>query len=404
VLQGDSRRPSLNDYVGAIASLEKAQQIRRRLLQSDPTDSENRRLLADNLRLLAIRRMLQTDVEGGTRDGKEALQIYASLVAEQPDSLPLQRASLEAEVEHGTSYTNLSKYVEAIPLLQQTAGRIEELIQKHPGDAETERILAQCLAALGLALSWESRQPEAETQMTRAVSIAESLAARFPHDTNLKQTVWKIYESASSIFEEIDDARGFALCDKSRQIVEEIIAADRANTQARHNLSKSFSRLGISAANLGRPEEAIGYLERAMAIVRELHEKDPLNRGYDRDVSSLYIRMGVTRYKQRDFPAALAAFQNSAASFEKQIAGDPANTILLRDSAIAYRHAGITHKELAQAADGESRQAHRAAEKENYQRALDVLFKAQAQKALPASSHVLIERCQKDIAALESLP
>ena len=401
VLQGDSRKPSLGDFVGAIASLEKAQQIRRRLLQSDPNDTENRRLLADNLRLLAIRRMLQSDVEGGSRDGKEALQIYERLVREQPDSLELQRAFLEAQVEHGTSYTNLSKYAEAIPLLRTTAAEIEMLRRKYPDDLETERILAQSLSSLGLALSWESRQPEAEAEMTRAVEIAESLVTRLPHDTNVKQLLWKVYESASSIYEEIDDAKAFQLCDKSRQVVEEIIAADRANAQARHNLSKTFSRLGISAANLNRPEEAIGYLERAMAIVREMHEKDPLNRGYDRDLSALYIRMGVTRYKQRDFPAALAAFQNSAVSFEKQIAADPANTILLRDSAIAYRHAGITHKELAQTDDEEVRQMHRAAEKENYQRALDVLFKAQAQKALPESSRVLIERCQKDIAELE---
>jgi hypothetical protein len=34
VLQGDSRKPSLSDFRGAIASLEKAQRIRRRLLEN----------------------------------------------------------------------------------------------------------------------------------------------------------------------------------------------------------------------------------------------------------------------------------------------------------------------------------------------------------------------------------
>lgn len=399
VLQGDSRKPSLSDFRGAIASLEKAQQIRRRLLAVKPNDAENRRLLADNLRLLAIRRMAQSDVEGGLRDSKEALRIYDKLVTEMPGSLELQRAFLEAQVEDAM---NFGKDADAIPPLQQVAGKIDELLRTASADTETERILARCLAALGIALSWENRQPEAEAEMTRAVTIAESLVARFPNDMNLKQDLWKIYESASGIYEQIDDARAFELCDKSRRVAEEIIAADRANAQARHNLSKSFSRLGISASNLDRPVEALDLLERARAIVLELQEKDPLNRGYDRDLSVLYIRIGLARVKQGDLTGALAAYLKSAELYEKQLADDPANTIGLYDLAIAYRHAGLVHKELAKS-DKQIRQVHRAAEKENYQRALNSLLKAQAQKALPEFSRKLIETYRKDIEELDKL-
>ena len=401
VLQGDSRRPSLSDFRGAIASLEKALQIRRRLLEIDPKDAGNRRLLADNLRLLAIRRMTQSDVEGGFRDGKEALQLYENLVAENPYSPELQRTLLETQVEAATSYINLSRFAEAIEPLQQTAGKLEALRRRDADDTETERILAKCLASLGLALSWESRQPEAEAEMTRAVAIAESLVARFPNDTNLKQDLWKVYESASGIYEEIDDARAFELCEKSRRIVEEIIATDRANVQARHNLSKSFSRLGISASNLGKPAEALGYLERAMALVLELQEKDPLNRGYDRDVSALYIRIGVAREKLRDLPGALAAYLKSAELYERQLAADVANTIALRDLAIAYQRAGTVDEALAKNSNGQIRQTHLAAAKEVYRRALDAMLKAQTQKALPEVNRKLLEEVRADLERLE---
>ena len=402
VLQGDSRKPSLSDFRGAIASLEKAQQIRRRLLASNPGDAQNRRLLADNLRLLAIRRMAQSDVDGGFRDVREALQLYEKLAAEQPGSLPLRRAWLEAQIEEATNYVNLARDAEAVPLLQRAAAAIDALHREHEGDVETTRILARCLASLGLALSWSNRQPEAEAEMARAVPIAETLAARFPNDTNLKQELWKIYESAAGIFEENDDARAFELCDRSRQVAEEMIAIDRANAQGRHNLSKSYSRLGISAANLGRLDEAIDYLERTKAIVLQLQEKDPLNRGYDRDLSAVHIRIGVTRGKQRDFAAALAAHLTAAELYERQLANDPANTICLRDSAIAYRHAGVAHKELAESSDPVARQHHIAGQKENYRRALDALLKAQSVKALPEATLHLVATLQKDIAELEA--
>jgi tetratricopeptide (TPR) repeat protein len=345
--------------------------------------------------------MAQSDAEGSIKDGQEALQIYERLIAERPESLDLQRAFHEAQVEKAMNYSSLGRDAEAIPLLQKAAGNIETLRRTYPGDAETERIFARCLASLGLSLSWESRQTEAEAEMARAIAIAESLVARFPNDTNLKQDLWKTYETASSIYEQIDDARAFELCEKSRRVAEDIIAADPGNVQARHNLSKSFSRLGVSASHLGKPVEALGYLERAMAIVLELQEKDPLNRGYDRDVSALYIRVGLARLKQRDFPGALAAFEKSATHYEKQLANDAANTIALRDSAIAYRHAGLAHKELAKTTDRKIRQTHLAAEKENYQRALDVLLKAQSQQALPESSRDLLETYRKDIEKLE---
>lgn len=401
VLQGDSRKPSLGDFRGAIASLEKAQRIRRKFLEINPTDADNRRLLAENLRLLAIRRMFQTDVEGGFRDGKEALELYEKLLAQRPEALDLQRAYLETQVENATNFINLSRFAEAILPLKEAASRIDALSQARPNDAETERLLARCLASLGLALSWEVRQAEAEVEMNRAVAVAESLLARHPNDTNIKFDVWKIYESASSIYEEIDDAKGFALCEKSRRLVEEIIAADRANAQARHNLSKSFSRLGISASNLNKEEEALGYLEQAMRLVVELREKDPLNRGYDRDLSSLYIRIGVVRSKLRDFTGALEAYQQSAAIYEKQIADDPANTIAMRDVAIAYRRAGKVHEEIAEASNPEARKTQFAAAREKYKLALRALSKAEAQKALPEVNRPLLEEIRKDIEELE---
>ena len=403
VLQGDSRKPSLGDFRGAIASLEKAQAVRRRLLEINPKDAENRRLLADNLRLLAIRRMAQTDVEGGFRDGQEALGIYENLVAETPDSLALQRAYLETQVEVATSYINLSRFAEAIEPLKQAAGKIEALRQTYPDDVESERILARCLVALGFALSWEGRQPEAEAEMTRAVAIAESLAARFPNDTNLKQDLWKFYVTASGIYEEIDNARAFGLAEQGRKVVEEIIAADRANTQARHNLVKTYAQARRVASHLGKPVEALGFLERRMEIVLELQEKDPLNRGYDRDLSGLYIRIGDARYRRGDLPGALDAYQKGAASYEKQLADDAANTVVLRDLAIAWRSIGWVHNDYIKTTAGQTRQTHLEAAKENYRRALDGFLKTESQKALSETDRKNLDEVRATIEKLEKL-
>jgi tetratricopeptide (TPR) repeat protein len=345
--------------------------------------------------------MAQSDVDGGFRDSNEALQIYEELTAKNPETLGLQRALSETEVENANSYINLSKFAQAIEPLKQTAVKLEALRKAHPDDVETQRILARCLSSLGLALSWETRQPEAEAEMARAVTLSEALVARSPNDTNLKQELWKTYESASSIFEEVDDARAFELCDKSRRVVEEIIAVDRANAQARHNLAKSLSRLGISASNLDKPVDALGFLDRAMKVVLELQERDPLNRGYDRDLGALYIRIGVARTKLPDLPGAIAAYQKSAEYYEKLLAADAANTIAVRDIAIAYQRAGAVHEEIAKTSEPEIRKTQFVAAKEKYKLALNALVKAESQKALPEVNRKLLDEVRRDVEELE---
>lgn len=403
VLQGDSRKPSLSDFRGAIASLEKAQAVRRRLLEINPNDLENRRLLAENLRLLGIRRMYQNDVEGGFRDGKEAVQIYEKLVAENPGVLRLQTALLETQIEDAASYVDIAKFAEAIPMLRQTVSRIEELRLSNAGDVETERILAKCLAYLGYSLSWESQQQEAEAEMKRAVEITESLAARFPNDTNFRQDLWKIYQSAAVIYEEIDDAKAFELCEKARKIAEETIALDRANAQARHNLALTLSRLGVSVSNLGKPAEALGYLEQAAAILSELEAKDPLNRGYDSDSSSVHKRIGDAKYKQRDFAGVLEAYEKSRQSLEKQIERDSANTRVLRNLAAIYADIGFVHGDFIKITAGQARQAHLEAAKENYRRALDGLLKTETQKASSETDRKNVEKVRAAITELEQV-
>jgi non-specific serine/threonine protein kinase/serine/threonine-protein kinase len=391
VLQGESRKPSLSDFRGAIASLEKAQTIRRRLLEINPNDAENRRLLAENLRLLSVRLMYQKDVSGGIKAGKEAISIYEKLVAENPQSLSLQTALLETQIEDAAGYIDMSKFAESIPVLQKASSKIEELRRANAGDAEIERILAKCLTYLGYSLSWESRQPEAEAEMTRAVKITESLAARFPNDTNFRQDLWKIYQAAAVIYEEIDDARAFELCEKAREIVEATIAFDPANMQARHNLAMTFSRLGVSASNLGKPNEALAYLERGATILSELQARDPLNRGYDSDSSSLQTRIGGAKYKRRDLAGALEAYGKSRASLEKQIEADPANTRVLRNMALACRDLGWVHGDYIKTTTGQVQQHHLEAARENYQLALNTFLKLENNQALTEFDRKILE-------------
>lgn len=371
-LQGDSRKASLSDFRGSIASLEKALAIRRNLLSINPDDAENRRLLADNLRLLGIRRMAQSDSDGGMRDGHEAVAIYEQLVKENPESLALRTAFYETRLEDAVTYTELARYAQAIPMFQQTIDKLDELIRVYPEDPEIQRVLAKALAYLAYSLSWELRQDEADTHMTRAVSITESLAQRYQNDTNHRQGLWRTYHIAAGIYEEVDDAKAFELSDKARLVIEQTITLDQANAQARHDLAIALSRLGRAASSLHKPRLGMDYLERAASTLAELQQKDPLNHGYGHDLAATQKRIGDARYEMKDFAGSLAAYEKSRAMFEKEFERDPANTRMLRNLALASRDAGWVHNDLIKASAGERRAAHLQAAITNYARAIEL--------------------------------
>jgi non-specific serine/threonine protein kinase/serine/threonine-protein kinase len=382
-LQGETRKPNLGDFPGAITSYEKAQAIRRRILEGLPADAENRRLLAENLRRVSITRWDQNDTQKSLADLDEALRIYESLIAEKPDSVELQAAFLEARIEHAQGYSDKGRFTEAIPILRETVEKLESLNRQAPDNDEVMRILSKGGATLGHALSWDNKQAEGETEMARALAIAESLVARHPNDTNFRQGLWGTYLIASGIYEGIDDARSFQLSEKALRVVEETIALDKVNAQARHNLARTLSRLGAVSSNLGKPAQALSYLQESAAVFSELREKDPLNMPFARELAIAFVRIGDAKYKARDLQGSLIEFEKSVAVRQKILEADEKNTLVLREDAVARQSIGNIHRDLARTATGQERGAHLRLAKENYQRALDSLLELESLNALP---------------------
>ena len=75
-------------------------------------------------------------------------------------------------------------------------------------------------------------------------------------------------------------------------------------------------------------------------MLSELQAKDPLNRGYDHDLSSVYTRTGDAKYNLKDFAGTLEAYEKGRASLAKQFELDPANTRILRNLTSMYANIG----------------------------------------------------------------
>ena len=382
-LQGNPNKPNLNDFAGAVNSFEKAQTIRRNFVQT----TENQKSLAENYRVLSGVRWAQSDVKNAFADGEKSLEIYQNLTVENPAAFDLQANALETRIEYAQLYANNNQFERAIPLFQNILTSLAALDSRA---AETQRLKAKTEAFLGNALSWNDRQTEAETEMAKATAEVEPLAAAHPNDADIQQDLWRIYMLASSIYETINDARALEFSRKALNVAENATALDGANTQAKQNLARTFSRVGIGLVLTNRLSEAAENLQKSKNILDEMLENEPENTAYQRDFAKLYIRSADLKYKQKNIGAALADYEKSVEFFEKVAQSDDKNTVAQRDLAQSLKNVGKVQTEIGD----------RAKAKQSFQRAFQILTDLKAKNALGEYDRPMFDEVQKALQKL----
>lgn len=338
-LQGNPNKPSLNDYSGAIESYQKARNIRLNL----PQTTENQIFLAENYRRFSDAVFTQNDVKGSLESSLESLKIYEKLLRENPNSFDLQIAFIETNLQYGTTHSINNKYSEAIPIFEKS---ILDLVSLDQNNRETLKLKATALAQLGNALSWDNKQTEAEAKMTEAVKIIDELVEKNPNDSLIRRDAFRIYGLASSIYEEIKNDISLEFAQKSLQIAIRAVESDAADSQAKSNLARAYSRVGICFVNLKRISEATSNLTKSQNLLLELNLQEPKNLAYKRDLARLLVRFGDAQTVNKNYAAAVESYQKSADLFETIGATDEKNTLAKRDLAQSLKSVGETYLEM----------------------------------------------------------
>lgn len=363
-LQGNPNKSNLSDFSGAIESYRKANEIRRQLPESD----ENLLLLAKNFIQLSTVRYYQNDVKGAVSDSGESLKIYERLIA-RSDSFQLQTDRIEAQISNAQIYADNNQYKIAIPLFQQTLQQIGNYDQSRK---DIRLLKMKAASFLAHALSWDGRQSEAETEMATAVLGTENLLAEYPNDSAVRQQSWRTLSFASIIYEGIDNKFSYNYGKRALELANAAVTSDGADTQAKQNLMKSYSRIGFTSVLLGQINEAGIHLRKAEEILDELTLKEPKNIGYQKDYGRLYIRYGDMYKRQMNFPKALENYERSTQYFEKIAEAEDKNTLAKRDTAQSLKNVGETQLKLDREAEA----------RQTFLKALDILIILRSEDAI----------------------
>ena len=270
--------------------------------------------------------------------------------------------------------------------------------QSAPATLEVARLVGDSHAQLGLALSWEGQQKEAEAEMASAVAIYEPLLLQHPDDVNVRDGLWSTFWLTSSVYEEQDDRLAEAFAAKALATIQPVVDQDPANIRARQQLAKSFSRLGQAVVNRGRPSEAVAYLEHSCRILREITATTSKNGRLRSELALAVTRLAEALSAQGQTQAALTQLAEAVGLYTQLRREFPEDRRSPHNLVLTYQLMGEIHDGDAVAHSGQERLAARQAAKDNYQNALDILLGLREQQALAAFDRTLLEKMQAAVA------
>ncbi|HEV2705794.1 MAG TPA: protein kinase [Pyrinomonadaceae bacterium] len=393
-LQGNPTNPNLVELEEAIKSYEKARGIRLALLEREPDEAEHLRQLAENHRISGNIYNQANDLERSTENLQAALSLYEKLLKRDPQSESLRLALAQTYHDLGKIQATVNKWQDAILSLEKAIALLEALRSEQPGRVDVLKLLGDSRTQLGWSLSWDGRQKEGEAQAEQAVRIYEPLVHEHPNNVTLRSGLWLTYWLTSSVHEEQDDALAHEYAQKALSIMQETVAKDPSNIRAKQQLAKSFSQLGQTAINTGRHDEALRHLETASEILGGIIERESRNNKLKTELASALTRLGQAKAGRGHLQAALAEHEKAAEIYRQVSESSASDHRTARNLANSYNLIARTYEKLGQTLPHEQRPTTQQMAKKNYQTALDILLRLQAQGVLSDYDRRLLKEIQ----------
>ena len=393
-LQGNPTNPNLMVLTDALASYKKANAMRRKLLEKNPKDAEQRRLLANNYRVLGDLHWQTNEPDESLKNSQIALRLYTKLLAEQPGSTELRLAVAHATYDIGSFFSTNEKYAEAIPYFQKAIASAEELRRQFPNRLDVLTLLANARQQMGVSLSWESKQKEGEAEMAKAIEIYEPLVAANPNDGNLPRGLYQTYLVTSSVYENINDTLANEYAFKALQTAEKAVEKDPVNLRPKHFLAMACSKVGVTLTNIGKTAESVSYLEKAVSILQTLAQKETMNRRFKLQLGLALLRLGDARRKQGNFEGALQDLGKASAMYSDLVARDASDNASVKNFASVNKLLAETYKDLAVKSGNADKQSHEQMARKHLLRARDLLRQLEARSALSDFDRKMLEEIQ----------
>jgi non-specific serine/threonine protein kinase/serine/threonine-protein kinase len=307
-VQGETYRANLGDSTGALVSYGKSVEILESLVGKDDKNAtllNNLRLAAQQKAYLLVRLQQWKEAE---EMGQRTVDISRRLVSLDPASLDHRNALARSYQVKGDTMEFAGGDEEVIKWYRLSAEEAQAALAENPSGETIRRVMAANLQRLGTRLEYR-----ADTLREMGTRDAE-IEPFYVEAELLHRRSFELSEGLRSEFPQTEVYRRF-------------VAATGIN-------------LGTAMARVGKGEEGIPYIMRALEILRAISEQDPKNNEAKRDVAELWQYMAFARDAMGQNAEAVKANLESLRILEEITTNDPSNFEFLKQTHLTYNKTG----------------------------------------------------------------
>ena len=285
MIQGNARSANLGDSQSAIQSLHKAVDLREAIVRANPSDRRARHELQESYADL-VDSLYSVDIKQAATYLDTSVTMAEALYREDPSSTDLLHSLVEAYQSKAQMLTRRNDLPGATTVQEKSLELAKQLVSRAPS-ASSRSLLSFAHKRLGALLIAQKKYAQALPEYEAAQSLDELLLAAHPDDANARYALTFNYSDIGYIYwKQGDLTAALRNYQKVLGIREGFAKADPHDDHALSGVAKTCGYIGDVLDDQKKPQEALHYHLRELAILDQQSLRVANNRQPGADIAS----------------------------------------------------------------------------------------------------------------------
>ena len=348
-VQGNPRTANIGDLKGALESYNKAQAIRRRLLEADPDDPQKQADLAGNLEVTANINLNGGEFDQAGSSFAEAVTLRERVVAQKPQDFTARVNLAMALRTSGFVPFYNSKNEKALEFFRRSIALFAELSAEAPDDAFANMNHANLYLDMGESFAYLNQKGQAEEYHQKGLDMLIAVYAKHPNDVRVRRALMIANLKRGENHRDAGDLENsLAKYERGAELAHTSLQEEPGSFQARRDVVMVNKQRAVTQKLAGQFDESLASFARAIEVSEQLRKDDPSNILVSYDIGTTQYEMAELYLLLKDYLSALAAAEQTQANCGAVLEKNPAHTQSMRVTAQAKNVAGKVYAALAE--------------------------------------------------------
>ncbi len=326
-VQGNPQTPNIGDLKGALVSYEKAQIIRRTLLETDLENAEKQADLAGNLEVTASINLNGGEIDKAGGSLAEAVALREKVLAQNPRDFVARTKLADALRTSGFVPFYNSEIEKSMEFYRRSLAIFAELSKESLDDAFVNMQEANLYLDIGENFGYLNDMAQAQEKSQKGMEMLAAVYEKNPNNNRVRRAFFISLLKQGELYRDDGDLKkSLVKYDRALDLAQTALQSESGSFQSKRDVVIVIKQRAVTLKLAKRLKESIESFARAIDISEQLRKDDPNNILIVYDIAGSYHDMSELYYDFRDFQEALKAAEEAQRNCREVLAKNPAHT------------------------------------------------------------------------------